>query len=183
MFVIIAISSIYWLVLSHKLSVSVTELPSVGNFPICILLSSEVKVFFNVFFAGFPSSASLLELETKSIRRSAKISQSRRRPLLGPWKNHCKGWAAIKHYANQPTRPLWLGWIWWKILTLDWIKKIFFDTLKNCILGHWTFLNKMNFLKKCLFLPEKCIFLKKMAIWPPAQRSPAPMSRNFFFGR
>ena len=66
MFVIIAISSIYWLVLSHKLSVSVTELPSAGNFPICILLSSEVKVFFNVFFAGFPSSASLLEQSLSS---------------------------------------------------------------------------------------------------------------------
>ena len=33
------------------------------------------------------------------------------------------------------------------------------------------------------FLPEKCIFLKKMAIWPPAQCSTAPMSRNFFSGR
>ena len=83
MFVIIAISSIHWLVFSHKLSVSVTELPSAANLPICILLSSEVKVFFNVFFAGFPSSASLLELETKSIRSFAKISQSQRRPLLG----------------------------------------------------------------------------------------------------
>ena len=40
----------------------------------------------------------------------------------------------------------------------------------------------MNFLKKCLFLPEKCIFLTKMAIWPAAPRSTAPMSRNFFFG-
>ena len=57
----------------------------------------------------------------------------------------------------------YLGRIWWQILTLG-QHKIIFDPVKNCILGHWQILYKINFLKKCLFLPKKCIFFTKMAI-------------------
>ena len=60
-------------------------------------------------------------------------------------------------------------------------QKNIFDPLKNCILGHYSFLYKMNFSKKCYFLPKKCIFLTKMAIWPPGPRGPGLMSKNFFF--
>ena len=44
-------------------------------------------------------------LETKVIRMFPKISQLRRRPLLGP-RNYHKGRAAIRHNANQTARPL-----------------------------------------------------------------------------
>ena len=27
---------------------------------------------------------------------------------LGPWRNYHMGWAALRHYANQPAHPLWL---------------------------------------------------------------------------
>ena len=55
--------------------------------------------------AGGPT----IGLQTKVIRRFKKISKSRRRPRLGPspgWSH--KGRAAIRHYANQTPRPLWL---------------------------------------------------------------------------
>ena len=51
-----------------------------------------------------------------------------------------------------------------------------------CIFGRRWILNKMKFSKKCHFLPEKCIFLRKMAFSPRAQLRSAPMSRNFFLG-
>ena len=35
-----------------------------------------------------------------------RFSQSRRRPLLGP--SPWLGRAAIRHYANQPARPIWV---------------------------------------------------------------------------
>ena len=54
------------------------------------------------------------------------------------------------------------------------MQKNIFDTLKDCILGHWSFLYKMNFSKKCHFLPEKWIFFdKKCNIYP------CPTSSNF----
>ena len=42
-------------------------------------------------------------------RLIGEVVQSRRRPLLnmklGPQRNHHKGRAAVRHYANQPARP------------------------------------------------------------------------------
>ena len=38
----------------------------------------------------------------------------------------------------------------------------------------------MNISKKCNFLPEKCIFLTKLAILPPGQHGTALASRNIF---
>ena len=61
-------------------------------------------------------------------------------------------------------------------------QKIIFDLLKNCILGHWSILYKITFSKKCHFLPEKCIFLRKMAFWPPSERVVVAMSKKFFLG-
>ena len=91
-------------------------------------------------------------------------------------------WPKLWHFLAQTKGDLkpCIGWIWWKIITLDWIKKICFDTLKNCILGHWTFLFKMNFLKKCLFLPEKCIFLKKWQYDPQHRTAPRPSQWTIF---
>ena len=65
-----------------------------------------------------------------------------------------------------------------KNINFFWVSKKIF--LKNCILGHWTFLYKMNFFKKCHFLPEKCFFLTKNAIYTLVQPHPTLMSRNFF---
>ena len=59
-----------------------------------------------------------------------------------------------------------------------WQQKIIFDPLKKCMLGHQSILCKINFWKKCHFLPEKCIFLDKMSICPPVVTS----SQGPFFG-
>ena len=40
-----------------------------------------------------------------------------------------------------------------------------FDILKNCILDPWTFLYKMNVLKKWFFLPKKWFFCPKNAFF------------------
>ena len=53
-------------------------------------------------------------------------------------------------------------------------QKIIFEPVKNCILGHRSFIYKMNFSKKCHFLSKKCIFFdKKCNIYP------CPTSSNF----
>ena len=69
-----------------------------------------------------------------------------------------------------------VGWIWRKLLNHNFSKKHVHD------FGYWWILNKMNFSKKCHFLPKKCIFWRKMAFSPRAPQCTATLSRNFFFG-
>ena len=59
-----------------------------------------------------------------------------------------------------------------------WPKKNFLDIAAT---ARSAGVKKPFFSKKCLFLLEKCIFFRKMAFWPPAERGVAAMSKKFFF--
>ena len=62
-----------------------------------------------------------------------------------------------------------------KNINFFWDSKIFL----NCILGHWTFLYKINFSKKCVFLPKKCI-LKKWQFDPLSSAAQRQCHGTFF---
>ena len=58
----------------------------------------------------------------------------------------------------------------------------FKSLLKNCILSHWTFLYKMNFLKKCLFCPKNAFFWQKWHLDPRCSALERRCQGSFFSG-